>query len=195
MITTSWLSLQHCAVFLAVVAFASFALSVVLVFRKSGDAGPMLDVLKLGALATAIVEVWALLRPGAVEGWSGIAGCAGLLLAWLLFLWTARVNRERRLSLAFSPDLPSFLMKSGPYRYLRHPFYFSYLLAYASAALAAWHWSPVLAATVMWLVYLRAASVEEGKFAASGLKGEYEQYRKNTWSGIPGLSPRAEPGP
>ncbi|MEK7691540.1 MAG: methyltransferase [Bdellovibrionota bacterium] len=179
--------LQLLAAFLAVLAFASFALSVVLVFRTSGDAGRMLDLLKIGALGTAVIEVWAILQPGAGIGWNGVLGCVGLGGAWLLFLWTAAVNRRRRLSLAFSPDLPSFLMRNGPYRFLRHPFYFSYLFAYGSAALAAWHPLPLGAVVVMWLVYWAAASREERKFASSGLRAEYAEYRKSTWSGVPGV--------
>ena len=42
-----------------------------------------------------------------------------------LFWWAVNTTRSRRLTLAFSEDQPTFLHESGPYAWLRHPFYVS----------------------------------------------------------------------
>lgn len=55
-----------------------------------------------------------------------------------LFLWAARVNRDRPLLLAFAAHVPDHLQTRGPYRLVRHPFYTSYLLAFAGGLVAAW---------------------------------------------------------
>ncbi|MCB0413733.1 MAG: hypothetical protein KDD50_05335, partial [Bdellovibrionales bacterium] len=56
-------------------------------------------------------------------------------LATLVFWKTTLFTKKNKLSLAFSKDLPEMIYKTGPYSFLRHPFYFSYLLCYTSVSL------------------------------------------------------------
>src|SRR5205807_8586540 len=102
------------------------------------------------------------------------------LCALALSSWAIRTGSPRALSAAFSPDTPQHLFDGGPYRFIRHPFYCSYLLTWTAGIVAtAWLWLlPSLA--VMLVIYLRAAVVEEEKFARSPLAGAYERYRSHT---------------
>ena len=100
--------------------------------------------------------------------------------ALLLFWWAIRANRNRRLSAAFSPDLPEHLIQAGPYRYVRHPFYSSYLLAWSAGVIASgqlWVWITV---AVMVAIYVGATVHEERKFLSSSLAEAYTAYRGRT---------------
>ena len=104
--------------------------------------------------------------------------------AWLFFL-AVRANRARRLSVAFTTDVPEHLVSSGPYRYIRHPFYTSYCLTWLASAVVA-HSVLLLASFVCMTRLSRwAARFEERKFSESGLASVYRRYRANTGMFIP----------
>ncbi len=115
------------------------------------------------------------------------AGIACFLLSIGLFIWAIRCTRETRPSLAFSTDEPTCLLREGPYRYVRHPFYVSYLLFWAGTAIAtpgpiAW-----IMPALMLLIYTDAARREEAKFARSSLAAAYRQYRGKVGMFLPHL--------
>ena len=110
-------------------------------------------------------------------------GCVGALLyLWSLglFWWTLRTNAAVRLSAAFSPDVPLHLVEDGPYRFIRHPFYCSYVLAWSAGTIATGRWWLLPTLAVMIVIYWRAAIVEEEKFSRSSLADEYQRYRTRT---------------
>jgi protein-S-isoprenylcysteine O-methyltransferase Ste14 len=113
----------------------------------------------------------------AERGWVG-----ALLYLWSLglFWWAIRTNSALRLSAAFSPDVPVHLVQDGPYRYIRHPFYCSYVLAWSAGTIATARWWLLPTVAVMIVIYWRAASIEEEKFSRSSLAHEYERYRART---------------
>ena len=134
-----------------------------------------------------VAHAAALIRPGGVHGPAGIVGL-GFYLASLLLFWACiRANRRRPLSLAFSADLPEHLTTYGPYRYVRHPFYTSYSLAWIAGVVASEQWWLAVSVLVMGVIYRRAAEVEERKFLASPLAAEYERYRRSTGMFLPTL--------
>jgi protein-S-isoprenylcysteine O-methyltransferase Ste14 len=115
---------------------------------------------------------------------------AGLLLFVLsaaLFTWTIRATRKTPPTLAFDTDEPSFLLNHGPYRYVRHPFYLSYLLFWTGTAFATPGLLPWLAPVVMLIVYWNAAQREEAKFARSRLSNAYRTYRAKAGMFFPRL--------
>jgi protein-S-isoprenylcysteine O-methyltransferase Ste14 len=127
----------------------------------------------------------------------GRAAAAGAMLAaaLALFLWAAWTNRGRRLGLAFAGRVSAHVETRGPYRLVRHPFYASYLLAFAAGAVGAWSpWVlPAVAAGV--LTYARAAREEEAGFLASGLADAYRAYAGRVGGFVPRppLSARRRP--
>ena len=68
--------------------------------------------------------------------WANAAAWVLFLVDFTLFWWTVRVNAAHPLTLAFSIDQPSFLQQAGPYRFVRHPFYFSYVVFWIATAVA-----------------------------------------------------------
>lgn len=97
-----------------------------------------------------------------------------------LFWWTVVVTRSKPLTLAFTPDIPVHIHTEGPYAYVRHPFYSSYLLFWVSLALAVGDLTAYALLVVMGTLYGIAASREEQKFTASDLSGSYAEYQRKT---------------
>lgn len=106
---------------------------------------------------------------------------AGLALYW----WAIATNRKRRLSAAFSSDPPTHLVEDGPYRLVRHPFYCSYLLVWSAGVIGSGNLWLLATVAVMLGIYLRAAYVEEQKFAHGVLASEYQAFRRRTGLLIP----------
>ena len=143
----------------------------------------------LASVFTVAAFLWLAVRlvTGGLSSWWG-AAIAIELAAACLFWWAVRATATHRLSLAFSDNPPSMLLASGPYRYVRHPFYTSYLVFWTAAAadvVGVSHWLIPLAALAL---YTSAALYEERKFARSPLSGSYVAYRASTGMFLPRLA-------
>jgi len=103
----------------------------------------------------------------------------------LAFIWTKKSTQTASLGLAYSRDLPHALVEAGPYKWIRHPFYSSYILYWVGNAFAA----PTLAQWVicgmLCVIYFCAARFEERKFYQSPLRKAYEEYRERTTMFVP----------
>jgi protein-S-isoprenylcysteine O-methyltransferase Ste14 len=105
----------------------------------------------------------------------------------MLFWWAIKTNRENRLSAAFSSDLPSQLVDRGPYRFIRHPFYTSYLLTWVAGIPASGQAWLLVTVAVMFTIYFKAARMEEEKFRRSDLSENYRRYASRTGMFFPRL--------
>lgn len=114
-----------------------------------------------------------------------VAGITLYALALALFWWAIEVNRTKPLSFAFSKDRPQHLVVSGPYRHMRHPFYCAYTLAWLAGAVVVPEPWLLLTAAWMFVLYRRAAMMEEDKFAESEFADAYAEYRRKTWMFLP----------
>jgi len=93
----------------------------------------------------------------------------------------------RVFSYAGNHDLPQFVHRSGPYAYVRNPFYLSYLLAEISIVVI---WPSVWGAMVVALAaayFQWLARYEEGKFSRSPVAAEYAEYMARTGRLLPRL--------
>lgn len=150
-------------------------------------------VVLLGA-AGMIVLVWHVDQPV-------LAAAAGLALqlASNLLFWSAiGATRSARLLSAFTEDNPHGLVRSGPYRYVRHPFYTSYILFWAGFAVAAWSPWGVVPVIGLSVAYYRAAVEEEQKFSRTAMAADYAAYMQTTGRFFPRrlarLAPRSADG-
>lgn len=136
-------------------------------------------LITLVVLATSITYfylVWAVEQPV-------LASLGGLVLECLgvaMFLVTIRASRLGRLRMAFDEGNPRGLVTEGPYRYVRHPFYVSYIIYFAGFAIATWSWIAVVPLAILLVIYVLAARMEEGKFANTPMSAEYAAYRQRT---------------
>lgn len=146
-----------------------------------------------GVVLTALaytVLVWTLEQPA----WAQVSGVLVEAAGVWLFLAAIRASRVARLRFAFDPAQPAGLLTDGPYRWIRHPFYASYLLVWAGWALATGSGWSLIPLSVMAGLYLIAAQYEERLFAATPLAREYALYRSRAglfWPKVLGFTPRS----
>lgn len=113
-----------------------------------------------------------------------------LLFSFLLFWATIRTSSEAGLFLAFDEKLPRSLLQIGPYGYVRHPFYSSYLLLWSGWALATWNILALLPLAMLFCAYWIAARGEERKFASTPMAEEYAVYAARTGRFLPKITVR-----
>jgi protein-S-isoprenylcysteine O-methyltransferase Ste14 len=167
-------------------AILSFAWSVFGVFRAGESTTSGYNTLRLSAVTAWIIQTFMLAHAAmAFDSPNYWGGNLLIVLGLLLFWHCVKVTRQRKLTLAFSEDAPEHIYRIGPYGYVRHPFYLSYLLAYLGMAIAANDVWLYLTAAVMYLLYYYAARFEEGKFEKSHLAGHYAEYRRSTGMFLP----------
>jgi protein-S-isoprenylcysteine O-methyltransferase Ste14 len=54
----------------------------------------------------------------------------------LLYEWSRRTVIDRHFYVGLSGEVPDAVCETGPYRYVRHPFYLSYMMAFLGMAVA-----------------------------------------------------------
>jgi protein-S-isoprenylcysteine O-methyltransferase Ste14 len=112
----------------------------------------------------------------------GIAsGAAGMVLA----IWARRVL-GRNWSGAVTLKVAHELIRSGPYRRIRHPIYTGAFLMYFGTALISGRLQGPIALVMVAIAYARKIRQEEtilrGEFGA-----RYEEYTRESWALVPGV--------
>ncbi len=97
-----------------------------------------------------------------------------------LFLSAIAASRQARLRAAFDDVQPHSILSNGPYRYLRHPFYSSYLIFWSGWAIAASSSWTVIPVAIFAILYVIAALSEEKRFANTPMATEYAAYKSRT---------------
>jgi protein-S-isoprenylcysteine O-methyltransferase Ste14 len=167
----------------SLICFGSFTWAVRGHFRLQRRMPPGMQVVSLASLAAMAWFLARMLSGGVVTFW--MAPVAMIAAAFVLFWWTVKVTRPRRLTLAFDDDLPIFLQQGGPYRRIRHPFYASYILFWIATSLATPGLLPWIVPIAFGATYVVAATKEEAKFMASPLALDYARYRSTTGMLLP----------
>ena len=123
-------------------------------------------------------EVWPLsLAPGLV----------GLAAAIALFEWSRRTVRGKFFSYINSRDVPQFVCREGPYRWIRHPFYASYLLCLTSVTVLFPNVVSMAGLAVAFVGFNDSAAFEEKKFESSPVAEEYAAHKQRTGRFLPRL--------
>lgn len=111
---------------------------------------------------------------------SNLFAIAIFSISGLIFFATIRETKSSGINVAFTSDMGRGIILTGPYRFVRHPFYLSYILFW-------WAW-PVLglgnvllyvSALTMTAIYWWAAVKEEG-YCLNEVPASYAEYKKNT---------------
>jgi protein-S-isoprenylcysteine O-methyltransferase Ste14 len=117
--------------------------------------------------------------------WNAIGSAVLLCMALSLYEWARRAIKDRHFHIAWTGEVPDELCEAGPYRYVRHPLYSSYILAFASV-LAAF---PTLAFLAIFLanvaLFTHAAFSDERSIAASAIAADYASYKAKTCMFLP----------
>ena len=100
------------------------------------------------------------------------------VLSVALYEWARRTIVGRRFAIALAEEVPEAVCEDGPYRYLRHPFYLSYVLASLGMLVATLN---LIAAAVFIFnstVFTYMARDDERTLQASALSSDYDAYRQ-----------------
>jgi protein-S-isoprenylcysteine O-methyltransferase Ste14 len=159
---------------------ASFAWGMRKFFVQPSGSTAGMKLIRGCGMVFAALHLAGIFLPNSITVERGSAGALLYLCSLGLFWWAIRANSAARLSAAFSRDLPAHLVEAGPYRFIRHPFYGSYVLAWTAGTIATARWWLVPTVAVMVVIYWRAARIEEEKFSRSSLAAEYQKYRART---------------
>jgi protein-S-isoprenylcysteine O-methyltransferase Ste14 len=186
----SWITLRHLVEAVVLLVLVRHAQGAAQVFSpvKGQRLSPILYSFVFANAFTFYKVFNAALEPRLVA--PGIAAFVG---SFVLFEWSLRTIRGKFFSYAGTDDVPQFLLTSGPYAYVRNPFYASYLLAYVGAAILFPGIATFLVFVLMALFLTKVAQFEERKFERSPQAAEYAAYRRRTGMFIPRLSSIKKP--
>jgi protein-S-isoprenylcysteine O-methyltransferase Ste14 len=76
------------------------------------------------------------------------------------------------------------IVRTGPYRWIRHPIYTGLVLAFIGSAVARGEWRGVLAVAIVIAALWRKWRLEE-RWLMESFGTAYADYRKTTWALIP----------
>jgi protein-S-isoprenylcysteine O-methyltransferase Ste14 len=110
-----------------------------------------------------------------------------LLMAGLLFAVAARRHLGGNWSGTVTLKLDHSLIRTGPYRFVRHPIYTGLLLAiFGSGVIALGEWRGLVALALVVAAFLRKIDIEE-RFLQEQFGDAYALYRQEVPALIPGL--------
>jgi protein-S-isoprenylcysteine O-methyltransferase Ste14 len=112
-----------------------------------------------------------------------VAGLSIQIAAGALGVW-ARRHLGRNWSGAITVAEDHQLVRSGPYRMLRHPIYSAMLGMFVGSALAIGEWHSLIGFVLITMAYARKIPLEERLLRAT-FGPEYDEYRKESWALIP----------
>ncbi|HWC98738.1 MAG TPA: isoprenylcysteine carboxylmethyltransferase family protein [Candidatus Sulfopaludibacter sp.] len=135
-----------------------------------------------------------LLTMAPLHGWGRFAPLPSLLMplgvaleaaGLFLAIW-ARRHLGRNWSGEISIREDHQLIRTGPYRTLRHPIYTGLLAMYAGATLVTGEWLAVAGFLMAALAYWRKIVLEEANLK-SAFGADYDAYCRDSWALLPGL--------
>lgn len=115
----------------------------------------------------------------------GAAICYALAL--VLFWWTVLTTKGKGFGACHASLDSKELVMYGPYRWIRHPFYTSYLLAWLAGVFL--HPALIVAVAAMGYIYWLAAQEEEARFLQGPWSAAYAAYRGRTGRFFISLAP------
>src|SRR5260370_42279772 len=136
-------------------------------FISPDGARLLMRLLATVASVAAVTDAWVIATTSPIPLVRLALGLLLLGASQTLFRFATASTRDRTLSLAFSTDVPSHIEESGPYRFVRHPFYLAYMLSWAAIAIATQHTFAIAAFGVTTIFYSHASAREEKKFLRS----------------------------
>ena len=141
----------------------------------SMPAGMKLIVVASAVTALALLAfLWTRAQPPAAQ----LAGMAIEVCGLGLFMLCLAATRQVRFRMAFDDGVPEQLVTTGPYRYIRHPFYTSYLIFWTGFALITFSWLAVPLLLLMTAIYFFAAQGEDRRIASSELAEQHVLHRQ-----------------
>ncbi|MCC6915421.1 MAG: isoprenylcysteine carboxylmethyltransferase family protein [Rhodospirillaceae bacterium] len=171
--------MKFLALVLAIICFVSFGWAIKSLFqRQSAVPIPMrwLNILGISFFVLHLIAIWL----SATYNVGSVIGIALYSAAFMLFWWSVPYARREGLAIAFSQSQSRSILKSGPYKFIRHPFYLSYLMFWIAGVFVSQNVVLLISVVVMGAFYISALKSEEAELLKSRLGYEYAEYRERT---------------
>lgn len=172
-------------------AFIHFMFAGARTFSRSSDDDRAAGWAQFSFMFTGTIATWFVGLYVPIHLHNGIASAALLLCALTLYEWARHVIRGRGFYLAWTGNVPDSLCEEGPYRYIRHPIYTSYLLAFLAALVALPTVWTLAVFTFNTVLFAHAAFTDERSLSSSAIATEYAQYKRRTGMFFPRMQPKA----
>lgn len=166
----------------AVVCLCSFAWAMQCHFVRAGRFTPGMTITALAGLVSSAVQIVGLVLHA--DGFPGVS-LALYALSAALFWSAIRATAGAGLAACFQGQTPRRIVRSGPYRWIRHPFYTSYSLTWLAGFAATLWWPAAVALGGMIALYVRAARGEELDWLGGSQWEEYASYIRETGGLLP----------
>jgi protein-S-isoprenylcysteine O-methyltransferase Ste14 len=116
---------------------------------------------------------------------AALCGCILTLCSLMLYEWSRRTVVDRHFYIALAGEVPAAVCDEGPYRYVRHPFYLSYMLAFLGVAIA--FPSPIVSGVCLLNIglFLYMAFDDERVLLASAVAADYRSYKTRAGMFLP----------
>ena len=101
----------------------------------------------------------------------------------LLAVW-ARRHLGRNWSAEVRIAVDHELVRTGPYRFLRHPIYTAMLGMFLGTAIASSQYHALIGLALLLVAYLRKTRLED-QILAQTFGADYDAYRRHTWALVP----------
>lgn len=153
--------------------------------RTAGEDPGRLVLARTGTIAGILLPINAAYPFYPVIAPSYVLGCLIFTISLALFFFSTGAHGDRRPGIAYSVRPPDYLVFRGPYRYIRHPIYTSYMLCWFGA----WLIGPTVVAAllvgVIGYLYYRTVIFEERVIEESIYGEEYRRYKTRAGMFLP----------
>ncbi len=127
--------------------------------------------------------------------WSNLSNSVATVVlisaAFLLFGWAARHSLRKNLSLAFGKEARiDKIITSGPWKFIRHPFYLSYLVFWLACMIGTQHLASVSVFIALLFIYCYSALLEERILRNGRHREDYLRYQENVGFLLPKILPK-----
>ena len=182
--------LKVVALALALSCFASFTWAIFTLFKRRNEAALTLmhAVSVFGSFFFVAQVVALLLAQADADRMVFMVGLLLYMASLALFWWAVPFARNAAFGTAFAGVIPAHVVREGPYRFIRHPFYASYLLFWIAGVLVSQNWWLLLSAVVMGALYATAIRQEEHELLGGSFSSQYKEYMERTGCLLPRLS-------
>ena len=135
--------------------------------------------------ARDVAYSWMRIRILPPEPWVAVLGVV-VTAAGLLFAIWARAYLGTNWSGTVTVKVGHQLIRTGPYRWVRHPIYSGMILALIGTAINQGQLRGVVAVVLLWIGFTMKSRVEE-RFMTNTFGAEYEEYSRSTGAIVPWL--------
>ncbi|MBI1786128.1 MAG: isoprenylcysteine carboxylmethyltransferase family protein [Acidobacteria bacterium] len=140
-------------------------------------------VLWLGLIAYLVDPAWMAWSSAPLPAWLRWTGAGVFAISGGLLIWTFR-SLGKNLTDTVVTRREHRLVTSGPYRWVRHPFYDSVALLVLGNSLVAANWFLFATGSLLFLLFIVRTRTEEGKLLAR-FGDAYRAYMKRTGRFLP----------